>query len=170
MYKREEEMYPHVIFWLKNLLSEKVKRAKIYVYNSSNINLSNLIEKYNYSKYFSSEYLTYDIKVDVTGIIIFEKERKGELALVECKLKPISLKDLSQIIGYSLIVKPFFAIILSPMGISESLYKLLKIYKRTDILKYDTLKQKSIAVAKWIPDRKDVDMSCIIPSYHPMLI
>ena len=82
------------------------------------------------------------------------------LAFVECKLKSISLKDVSQIIGYSKVAKPVLSLIISPQGI-KYLNKLINIYRRYDILTYqDDLK---VRIAKWNKSTKDIDVSTLLP-------
>ncbi len=86
---------------------------------------------------------------------------KCALAFVECKLNSISLKDISQLIGYSKVVRPVFSLILSPAGISSPVNTLINIYKRYDILTYwNNLK---IRIAKWNKTTKDIDAATLIP-------
>jgi hypothetical protein len=110
------------------------------------------------SKYFS-ESESYVIKVDITGVVQYNG--KCLLAFVECKLKSISLKDVSQIIGYSKVAKPVLSLIISPQGISTPVNKLINIYRRYDILTYqDDLK---VRIAKWNKSTKDIDVSTLLP-------
>ena len=154
-------MYPHIQKWLEKLLKSKIKDAEtIKVYNSSRLNLTKLLTNRGFQQYFSSEYLTYDIKVDITGIII--RKGKGNLVFVECKLHKITLKDFSQLLGYSVIARPLYSIILSPEGISDSLYSLIKSFGRFDILRY--YENREIALAKWDEYKRDIDYTTMIPS------
>ena len=160
MYEKETQMYPHVRKWLERLLKSKIKDAEfIKVYNSSNMKLTKLLTNQGLHKYFSSEYLTYDIKVDVTGIIV--RRGRGSLIFIECKLGKITLKDFSQLLGYSIVAKPLYSIILSPKGISDSLFSLIKSFGRYDILKYHA--NREIALAKWDEYKKDIDYTTTIP-------
>jgi len=112
--------------------------------------LRSFIERSGLRSFFTPEYMTYDIKSDITGIVI--KKDHAELILIECKLNKISLRNLSQMIGYSRVVKPRYSLIISPKGLSEPLKKLLTIYNRVDILRYG--RNRSIAIAKWDYNRK----------------
>jgi len=160
VYTNERQMYPYVKIWLKDFLQNKVRGAElIQTYDTSKINLSNLLIRKGLQRYFGEEFITYDVKVDVTGVII--KNSKGRLALVECKLAPITLRDFSQLLGYSVVVKPFCSIILSPMGVSDNLTKLLTSFGRTDILRYH--EKHEIALAKWDETKKDIDYMTLIP-------
>lgn len=157
-YSSEKEMYPDVIYWLNIYLQHKYPKATIKSYDTSKENLCEFIRRHKLSKYFS-ESETYIIKVDVTGIVIYRE--KCFLAFVECKLNSISLKDVSQIIGYSKVVKPVLSLIISPQGISTPVNRLINIYRRYDILTYqDDLK---VRIAKWNKSTKDIDISTLLP-------
>lgn len=159
-YKREEDMYPHVKSWLERELKSKIKSAeRIHVYITPRTSITKLLVSENLIPYFTNEYLTYDVKVDITGVII--KNGKGELVLVECKLGKISLRELSQLLGYSVVVRPRYSLILSPSGISDSLRKLIISFGRTDVIEYN--KGRRIALAKWDKNKRDIDRTTIIP-------
>lgn len=161
MYKNESDMYPHVKGWLEQLLNSKMKDADfISVYNTSKIKLMKLLVREGIHRYFSSEYVTYDIRVDITGITV--KNDKGDLLFVECKLSKINLRDLSQLLGYSVVARPLYSIIVSPNGVSDSLFSLIKSFGRTDILRYYA--NRKIAIAKWDESKMDIDYMSIIPS------
>ncbi|MFA7029399.1 MAG: hypothetical protein WC179_03895 [Candidatus Cloacimonadaceae bacterium] len=157
-YNSEKELYPDVIYWLNTYLQYKYPRATIKSYDTSRENLCEFIRRHNLSKYFS-ESESYVIKVDITGVVQYNG--KCLLAFVECKLKSISLKDVSQIIGYSKVAKPVLSLIISPQGISTPVNKLINIYRRYDILTYqDDLK---VRIAKWNKSTKDIDVSTLLP-------
>jgi hypothetical protein len=163
MYNSEKEMYPEVFNWLLKHLKGIYPKSEIEVFDTSKINLCEFIRRKNLSIYFS-EFETYVIKVDITGVIKYKE--KCLLAFVECKLNLISLKDISQLIGYSKVVRPTFSLILSPAGISSPVNKLINIYKRYDILTYwDTL---NVRIAKWNRITKEIDQASLLPhgSYY----
>lgn len=158
MYDSEKEMYPEVINWLTEYLRGIYPKSEIEVFDTSQINLCEFIRRKNLNPYFP-EFETYVIKVDVTGVI--KNKERYLLAFVECKLKSISLKDVSQLIGYSKVVRPTFSLILSPAGISSPINKLINIYKRYDILTYwDNL---NIRIAKWNRITKEIDQASLLP-------
>jgi hypothetical protein len=163
MYSSEKEMYPEVVNWLIKHLEGIYTKSEIEVFNTSKINLCEFIRRKNLSIYFS-EFETYVIKVDITGVIKYKE--KCLLAFVECKLKSISLKDISQLIGYSKVVRPTFSLILSPAGISSPVNKLINIYKRYDILIY--WENLNIRIAKWNKITKEIDQASLLPhgSYY----
>jgi len=159
MYSREEEMYPDVREWLEDRLRHVMKDADVRVYVTSRTTVADLIERERLTRYFGDIYRTYDIMVDIAGIII--RNNKGELAFVECKLNKISLRELSQLLGYSVVARPRYSIIISPRGASDSLRTLLISYRRTDILEY--ARGRRIAIARWDVNKKDIDYATIIP-------
>ena len=156
--RKEKDMYPAVCKWLRNILRSKYKKAEIYVFDTSNVTLSKFLVKRRYHRFFKA-YQTYEIQVDITGVI--KSRKRIDLAFVECKLKKISLKDLSQLLGYSKVAFPLFSMIISPAGMSRSLDLLFNVWRRYDILYYG--KDKHLLIGKWDSDRREVDPSSIIP-------
>ena len=151
-------MYPDVCAWFKRILKEKFKDAEICVEDTSKKVLSKwLIEKGFHT--FFPDYQTYEIEVDVTGIV--KKTDEAHLGFIECKLGRITLRDLSQLLGYSRVALPLYSVILSPKEISRSMNRLLNIARRNDILYYSI--DRHIIVGKWNEKRKELDFSSIIP-------
>ena len=160
MYSNEIEMYPDICKWLESYLNDKFAKDsnKITVLDTHDSYLSNFIIKLKYQKYFP-EFSTYQIQQDITGFI--EYNDKVELVFVECKLDRLTLSNLSQLIGYSFIAKPFISILLSPKGMSNSLEKLLNVFNRRDILQYRP--KRKISIIKWDIHKQDIDyMNSII--------
>ena len=89
-------------------------------------------------------------ELDVTGAVLLTT-RNGRkilrLAIVEVKTHAINLRDLSQVIGYAKVVLPHFAFLISPKGWSESLHRLIRDFKRADVLEYAP--NRKVIVAKW---------------------
>jgi len=120
MYKNEIEMYPDIIRWLTTDLKQRFgKKAKrIQVLDTHDSDLSNFIMRLNYQKFFP-EFTTFQIRQDITGFI--EYVDKVELVFVECKNSTLSLINLSQLIGYSSIALPLYAILLSHSILQDQL-------------------------------------------------
>ena len=158
-YTREKQMYPDVMEWLKHKLRGTFHHAKIETYDTSAITLYRFLETNGLEGFFP-EYQSYDIRVDVTGIV--QTKRKAHLVFVECKLKQITLRDLSQLLGYSRVAIPIYSIIISPAGIGSALTCLLKTYGRIDVLEYE--KDRRLKVATWDIDRREVSVPTLIPA------
>lgn len=151
-------MYPDVCAWFKRILKEKFKDAEICVEDTSKKVLSKWLVEKGFHNFFP-DYQTYEIEVDVSGMV--EKTDEAHLGFIECKLGRITLRDLSQLLGYSRVALPLYSVILSPKGISRSMNRLLNIARRNDILYYST--DKHIVVGKWNERRKELEFSSIIP-------
>jgi len=158
MYSSEKEMYPVVINWLNKYLKGIYPRSEVRAFDTSRINLCEFIRRKKLVKYFP-EFETYVIKVDITGVVKYKRECL--LAFVECKLNSITLKDISQLIGYSKVVRPVFSLILSPLSISSPVNTLINIYRRYDILTY--YENSKVRIAKWNELTTEIDVSSLLP-------
>ena len=156
-YSSEKAMYPEVCRWLREVLQSRFPRAEIQVADTSQMVLSNFLEREGLTDLFP-DYQTYEINVDVTAII---KRKTPALAFVECKLTTLTLRDTSQLLGYSKVAQPIYSIIVSPAGISKALSLLLKNFHRYDILEYGETKR--LRLATWDPIRKTIDPATVIP-------
>lgn len=157
-YSSEQELYPEVIEWVIKYLQGKYCSAEIKAYDTSRQDLSEFLRRHKLHSFFP-EFETYIIRVDVTASIRYKD--KCDLAFVECKLKPISLNDISQILGYSKVVKPRHSFIMSPEGISAPVSTLIKVFKRYDILEY--AKDSRIRIAQWSRTTQSIDISTLLP-------
>lgn len=143
--------------WFQDLLKSRFPKSAITVADTSRITLGNHLEREGFSELFP-DYQTYEINVDVTEIV---KRKNPCLAFVECKLTVLTLRDLSQLLGYSKVAKPIYSILISPAGISKALTLLLKIHRRYDVLEYTEGTRLKVGI--WNPIRKTVDPASIIP-------
>jgi hypothetical protein len=158
MYSREEEMYPDVKNWLKWVLAERCRGWEVFVEDTSRTILSKSLRRMGLHVYFPL-YTTFEVKVDITGVV--RRNEEARLVLVECKLKRITLGDLSQLLGYSLVVSPAASIIVSPEWLSDGLNQLLNVYGRNEVLEYG--KTRRVTIAKWDKAKQDIDYNSIIP-------
>ncbi len=156
--KQEIALYPSMLEWLQTHLENKHPKATIKTYDVHAVDLSDFIQRNKYTKFFP-EYATYKIRVDLLGVIL-EKD-KCNLVFVEVKDTPLSLINLSQLLGYCKILRPEFAFLISPKGLSKPLGQLLVHFNRLDILEFD--KNKFVRVAKWNPTRNAIENDSIIP-------
>ena len=66
--------------------------------------------------------MTLEIPADVTGaalVVTRQHHLALRLAIVEVKVRPINLRDLSQAIGYAKVAQPDYAFLVSPNGWAE---------------------------------------------------
>lgn len=159
MYISESELYPEIIKWFEKYLKGKHPKAEIKACDTSRQDLSDFLRRHKLHLYFP-EFETYVIKVDITASI--KHKDKCDLAFIECKLNPINLKDISQLLGYSKVVKPKYSFIISPTGISPPVNTLIKIYKRYDILEYS--QGIKVRIAQWNKRTQEIDISTLLPA------
>lgn len=155
----EIDLYPQIKEWLLSYLTAHYKKAEIIVKDTHSINLSDFLVRIGMQDKFP-KYAAYDIKVDITGII--NRPKKSDLVFVECKLNPIRLLDVGQLLGYSLVASPIHSFLLSPEGISAPLHRLLKVYGRYDILKYGN--DLTIKIVQWNVKKNEPLWATILPA------
>jgi hypothetical protein len=131
----------------------------IRAFDTHNVNLSRLINDLGLQNLFP-QFNAWDVKVDVTGIV--SNEKNGYLALVECKVKQLTLRDIGQLLGYSIVVNPILSVLTSPTPPSDPLITLLKDYGRLDVLQYGP-KRRHIRIAKWDHVKNEVIPSSVLP-------
>lgn len=161
-YAAEQLMYPEVREWLKNFLQQRHRRCEVCVLDTSRLPVYRALRSLEISG-LPSDWVSWDVRVDVLGIIT--SERAVQLALVECKNSAITLTHLSQLLGYCRVVQPEYAFLLSPMGVSSMLKRLLATYRRKDILQYQLNAKRtlrSIVVARWDRTAKSLDYASVI--------
>lgn len=130
----EVETYYPLQVWLKDYIKENYNSDSL-VFDSSTTNLNNI--NFDGLNEIIEEFDDFDIKPDVVGITYNSKN----LYLIESKVTKLSLEDLSQTIGYSKVIQPIEAFLVSTEEISSSLLFLLDAYP--EILNYnDTQKVK----------------------------
>jgi len=151
-------MYSEVASWFNAYLANKFPEATIRSYDTSKENLHKFIKRHGLAGYFP-EAETYVFKVGVTGVIQYKE--KCLLALVECKTKPITLRDVCRFVGCVQVVLPAFSIIVSPRGVSPSINKLINVYRRYDVLTYNN--SRKVRIARWNSSTKDIDTASLLP-------
>jgi len=162
-YSSEREMYPGVCVWLETFLRERHRRSEVKVCDGSRKSLARLITDNGIHKRMPPEWVSWDIQVDVVGFV-FQK-KYTVTAFVECKNSALTLRDLSQLLGYSRIALPRYSFLISPQGPSDSLRSLLMSFNRRDVLRFDEPAghlPRSIVVAKWHPPGESIDWGTVI--------
>jgi len=157
---KEVELYEPVREWLEGILKEKYKHMGVQVFDSHSIKLSSLINDLGLQRLFPQAN-AWDIKVDITGVV--SNERRGSIVLVECKTGRLTLRDIGQLLGYSIVVDPVLAVLTSPYAPSDPLITLLKDYGRLDVLEYGP-RRRHIRIGRWDEARKEVVPASILPA------
>jgi hypothetical protein len=158
--KRDAEigLYPEVATWLARYLRGRYPKAIVVAYDTHSMELAAFLRRENLHGLFK-DYDAYEIQVDVTGIV--QTPDSIRLAFIECKVGPITLRDVGHLLGYSLVARPEWSYLLSPAGLSDRLNALLVTFGRQDILSY--ARNRSIRLATWSTGRREVDLSTLIP-------
>ncbi len=161
----ERDLYPSVIKWLNRFLKDRLPQGNVQTFDTSNVSLNRFIEQRNLQTFFTSDiWQTFDIHVDITSFI--SNTRGAGLVFVECKTNPVTLRDVSQLLGYSRVALPLVSLLISPGGISNAVLALILKYDRTDILQYRWPKSRtpqSIIVAGWNLVAEEPTLSLVIP-------
>ncbi|OHB63949.1 MAG: hypothetical protein A2168_08920 [Planctomycetes bacterium RBG_13_50_24] len=155
----EVDLYEPVRAWLERVLKARFKRMNVRTYDSHKTNLSRLIQDLGLQSLFP-QFNAWDVKVDVTGIV--SNAKIGYIALVECKIKQLTLRDLGQLLGYSKVVNPILSVLTSPSSPSDPLITLLKDYGRLDVLEYGP-ESRHIRIARWDDVRTEVIPGSVLP-------
>jgi len=139
---KESDLYPDVKNWLYGYLKSRYRTAKIITEDTHNIKLSAFIFRKGLINKFP-RYKVFDIKTDITGVII-RKSGASSLVFVEFKITKITLTNVGQLLGYSLVADPLYR------------------YNRYNILQYN--KDKKIQIVPWGINRKGPVWKDKIPS------
>jgi hypothetical protein len=164
-YPSELEMYPDVVEWLRRRLADRYRRAEIEVRDTHAFPLNDYIRRNSLHRFFPSDiWQTYDIRVDVTGFV--NHRGQSGLIFVECKNTPISLLDLSQLLGYSRVATPLHAYLLSSLDVGSAVRSLLLTYDRLDILEYHWARgrqPRSIVLGRFDRVSRQLDLGSVLP-------
>lgn len=164
-YRNETEMYPDVMDWLARVLRGRFAGCKVDVRDTHASPLNEYIKRNGLQQYFQSDiWQTYEIRVDITAFMV-HRERPA-LVFVECKVIPISLQHVSQLLGYSRVARPLLSYLISTKGIGNAVTGLISRYDRTDILQYDWQKGKmprTLVLGTWDISTKQLDPASVLP-------
>ncbi len=159
----ESEMYPAVRDWLEQFLKQRYEQVQVYA--PSSLSLSRLVKQIGLGVKLPNHWVSWDIKVDVMGVAT-DKKGQPHLAFVECKVVPLSIGHLGQLLGYCRVAQPDYAFLVSPKGLSSALLRLLEVFQREDILEYQTDKRTTIrrvCIARWDIQGRTIASDSIFP-------
>ena len=156
---REFDLYPPMQKWLELYLSDKYKSSdEIIVVDAHSERLDRVLRKYNI---IQEEAIGVDIQIDVLGIV--KKAGKVKLFFIEAKKTSLTLRDLGQLWAYCKLIDPEEAFLMTSADLG-ALNKLLKVYKRDDLLDFGEGKRiKKMKVAIWNMQTNSPDSASMIP-------
>jgi hypothetical protein len=134
----EQKLYAPLCEYLGKFFSEYYKE-KVVFYDTSSFYLHKFISESEFGDELEY-YDEYKIKPDLVGFVM----SSNQILMVEVKATGLSLKDLGQLRGYCLIVKPEYALLVSNKEPSINLKKIIKLNE--GILSYDN---KKIKIGLW---------------------
>lgn len=144
--------------WLSGYLGRRFRGAEVDVLpDTERRELRSVIDQAGLSGEFP-EASAWEVQVDVVGVV--RRRSRVHLSFVELKSGPIKLVDVGQLLGYCRVCRPSEAFVLSPVGPSADLRRLLTVYERTDIL---TFGDEFIRVGVWNLDRGEPDWGSLSP-------
>lgn len=156
--KGEIRLYPDIEKWLEIYLRDRYRRWNVETtHKTSKIALDVVLKEKGIE---IKEAIGLGIKVDIVGILTRKSEVK--LALVEVKDKPLTLRDLGQLWGYTQLLNPVESFLISSKGLGTLTY-ILKVLKREDLLVFGPKREKMMKIAKWDERRKSIDYATLIP-------
>lgn len=155
----EADLYVPVCKWLEERLKARYRKMDVQVFDSHSTRLSRIIGGLGLERVFP-EFNAWDVKVDVTGVV--SDGEVGHIALVECKSGRLTLRDVGQLLGYSVVVDPILAILLSPAPPTDPLVTLLKDYGRLDVLQYGR-SRRHIRITQWDETKCEVRPESVLP-------
>ncbi|WP_305116710.1 hypothetical protein [Acutalibacter muris] len=156
---REFDLYPPMQEWLELYLRDKYKSSdEIIVVDAHSERLDRVLRKYNI---IQEEAIGVDIQIDVLGIV--KKAGKVKLFFIEAKKTSLTLRDLGQLWAYCKLIDPEEAFLMTSVDLG-ALNKLLKVYKRDDLLDFGEGKRiKKMKVAIWNMQTNSPDSASMIP-------
>jgi len=155
---KEENLYPDIKKWLGSYLKDRYKGYRIETTSQTSRRSLDVVLKEK--GIIIREVIGLSIKVDITGIL--RRKDNVKLVFVEVKPKPLTLKDLGQLWGYTQLVNPLESFLISSKGLGTLEY-LFKVLKREDLLYYGPRRKKMMKVARWDERRKTIDYDSLIP-------
>jgi len=154
----ERDLYLDVKNWLDKYLKDKYKGYNVETtFETYKTALDEVLRKRGITL---KEAIGVSIKIDVIGIL--KRGNNVRLVFVEAKDKPLNLKDLGQLWGYTQLINPLESFLISSEGLGSLSY-IFNVLKREDLLRYGIKGERFMRVAKWDVRRKCIDYDTLIP-------
>ncbi len=154
----EKKLYPDIADWLRIYLKDKYSHYNIETtFETSQYSLDVVLRKKNI---VIKETVGLSLKIDIVGIL--RRGKNIKLAFVEVKNKPLTLKDLGQLWGYTQLINPIESFLISPKGLGALDY-IFNVLRREDLLVYGKKANRIMKVAKWDVSRKMIDYLTLVP-------
>jgi len=154
----ERDLYPDIKNWLDKYLKDKYKGYNVETtFETYKKALGVVLKKRGV---VLKEAIGLFIKIDVVGIL--KRGNILKLVFVEVKDKPLTLKDLGQLWGYTQLINPLESFLISSEGLG-SLSNIFNVLKREDLLRYGIKGERFMRIAKWDTRRKSIDYNTLIP-------
>lgn len=156
--KNEFDLYEPMRIWLHTYLENKYKGYEIITIDAHAERLDRVLIKLDILNELATGV---DIQIDVLGIA--RRKENVKLFFIEAKKTNLTLRDLGQLWSYCKLIDPEEAFLMTSAELG-SLNKLLKIFKREDLLDFGQGKQiKKMKVAVWNLSSNSPDLINMIP-------
>ena len=151
--------------WLGRLLAERFPLSRATTGFAKRRPLSRWLETAGLADAFG-QHVTFDVRIDVVGVAL--EDGTARLALVQCKLRRIVLRDVFHATGSGRVCQPWRSIIVSPAGVSRPVAELFNTYQRYDVLQYGPGIEDKVIIATWDKQRQSIVSGSVIPpGFHP---
>ena len=156
--KSEAELYEPMKTWLNSYLSDKYKGHEIITVDAHSERLDRVLQRYSIQHEMATGV---DIQIDILGIA--RKAHFIKLFFIEAKKTSLTLRDLGQLWAYCKLIDPDEAFLMTSADLG-SLNKILKIFKREDLLDFGDGKIiKKMKIAVWDLKTGSPDFGTMIP-------
>ena len=154
----EEELYEPMRLWLEQYVKDKYKKYDVIAVDAHAERLDRVLARYGIVNEMA---VGVDIQIDVLAIA--KRDADIKLFFIEAKKTKLTLRDLGQLWAYCKLVDPDEAFLLTSADLG-SLLKLLKVFRREDLLDFGSGKKiKKMRVARWDMTKNTIDFNSLIP-------
>ena len=154
----EKDLYPDIKNWLYTYLKEKYKGYTVETtFETYKKALDVVLRRKGITL---KEAIGLSIKIDIIGIL--KRGNIVKLVFVEVKDKPLTLKDLGQLWGYTQLINPIESFLISSEGLGSLSY-IFNVLRREDLLRYGKKGERVMYVGRWDTRRKSIDYDSLIP-------